>query len=61
MREFTRRLRAGVLRLCDHMRYNADGRLLQKTMPEGDQILYLFNEGNVDRFSRQHAAYDAHA
>src|SRR5204863_113762 len=32
--------------------YNADGRLLDKVMPQGNAIQYTYDEGNPDRFQR---------
>jgi RHS repeat-associated protein len=52
-REFTRGLRPGDPPVyVTTMRYNADGRTLLKTMPAGDQMAYLFDEGNADRFQQ---------
>ena len=53
IREFTRGFRpADPPVYVTTMRYNADGRTLLKTMPAGDQMVYLFDEGNADRFQQ---------
>lgn len=52
-REFTRGLRPADPAVYEtHMLYNADGRLLRVTNPEGNSIEYAYDEGNPSRFQQ---------
>jgi RHS repeat-associated protein len=52
-REYTRGLRPIDPQVyVTTMRYNADGRLAQTTLPAGNSIQYTYDEGNWDRFQQ---------